>query len=80
MFCAPSLLLLLRNEFAKPDRIRPVQSGQDQTCSLFSSGMLACDQFSVTNLGNLNKIRHNQGFPKLLAEGCILDRIRHDQS
>ena len=23
-----------RNEFAKPDRIRPVQSGQDQTCSV----------------------------------------------
>ena len=46
----------LRNEFAKPERIRPVQSGQDQTLlgwtrsdtgslnksDMFSSGMLAC--------------------------------------
>ena len=44
---------------------------------------LAEGGFSVTNLGNLDKIRHDQGW---LAEGGFsvtnlgnLDRIRHDQ-
>ena len=68
-FCASSSsLLLLCNEFAKPDRIRPVQSGQDQTCSVFpkfvtENGQLSVGGFSVTNLGNLDRIRHDQGFP-----------------
>ena len=42
VLCSPPLL---RHEFAKPDRIRPVQSGQDQTCSVQACrhvGMLAC--------------------------------------
>ena len=51
-------------------------------------GMLACRHvaeggFSVTNLGNLDRIRHDQGWP---AEGGFsvtnlgnLDRIRQDQ-
>ena len=61
--------------FGNLDRIRHVQSRQDQTCSVQTgSDTIRASQirhgkwpaeggFSVTNLGNLDKIRHDQGFP-----------------
>ena len=46
---------VLRNEFGK--------SGQDQTRSGLQIWETPEGGFSVTNLGNLDKIRHDQGFP-----------------
>ena len=63
MFCAATP----RNEFAKPDRIRPVQSGQDQTCSVqacWHVGMLACR--------HVGQDQTRSGFPKFVTENGLL--------